>query len=78
VPPLSKSQEIKVVVYYPKTEEGMRQLSQRVAEAHADAVIHKINGMRGSIKEKISLMQAVANIAKNKEQISKTDNGLSR
>ncbi len=75
---MSKSQEIKVVVYYPKTEEGMRQLSQRVAEAHADAVIHKINGMRGSIKEKISLMQAVANIAKNKEQISKTDNGLSR
>jgi hypothetical protein len=75
VPPLPKSQEIKLVMHYPKTAEGTRQLSQQVAEAHASAVIHKINGTRSSVKEKIAMMQAVANAAK-KRQISKEQNEI--
>lgn len=75
---MGKSQEIQVVVHYPKTEEGMRQLSQRVAEAHADAVIHKINGTRCSVKERITLMRAVTNAAKTKPATLEKDNELSR
>ena len=65
VPNLPKSQDFKIVMYYPQTEDGIRQLSQRVAQAHADAVIHKVNGMRGSVRERIELMKAVNNAAKS-------------
>lgn len=62
---MPKSQPFKIVMHYPKTEEGMRQLTQRVAHAHADAVIHKVNGTRGSVRERIELMKAVINAAKS-------------
>lgn len=65
VPPLPKSQPFKIVMHYPQTEDGMRQLSQRVAQAHADVVIHKVNGTRGSVRERIELMKAVNNAAKS-------------
>lgn len=75
---MGKSQEIQVVVHYPKTEEGMRQLSRRVAEAHADAVIHKINGTRCSVKERVALMRAVTNAAKAKPAVLERDHEISR
>lgn len=62
---MPKSQPIKLVMHYPQTEEGIRQLSQRVAQAHADVVIHKVNGTRGSVRERIELMKAVNNAAKS-------------
>ena len=39
---MPKSQSFKIVMHYPQTEDGMRQLSQRVAQAHADVVIYKV------------------------------------
>ena len=75
---MPKSQPIKLVMHYPKTEEGIRQLSQQVAEAHAEAVIHKISSTRSSVKEKIAMMQAVANTAKTERQISKEQSEIGR
>lgn len=70
---MPKSQLFKIVMHYPKTEEGMHQLSQRVAQAHADAVIHKVNGTRGSVRERIELMKAVNNAAKSERASPATD-----
>nr|WP_290461074.1 hypothetical protein [Acutalibacter muris] len=70
---MPKSQPIKLVMHYPQTEEGIRQLSQRVAQAHADAVIHKVNGTRGSVRERIELMKAVTNAAKSERTSPATD-----
>ncbi len=75
---MPKSQPIKLVMHYPKTEEGIRQLSQQVAEAHAEAVIHKISSTRSSVKEKIAMMQAVANAVQTERQISKEQNEIGR
>ena len=74
---MPKSQPLKIVMHYPKSEEGMRQLTQRVAQAHADAVIHKVNGTRGSVRERIELMKAVNNAAKS-ERASPANDELSR
>lgn len=74
---MPKSQPFKIVMHYPKTEEGMRQLTQRVAQAHADAAIHKVNGTRGSVRERIELMKAVNNAAKS-ERASPANDELSR
>lgn len=74
---MPKSQPFKIVMHYPKTEDGIRQLSQRVAQAHADAVIHKVNGTRGSVRERIELMKAVTNAA-NGERIVSAKDELSR
>lgn len=70
---MPKSQPFKIVMHYPKTEEGMRQLTQRVAQAHVDAVIHKVNGTRGSVRERIELMKAVTNAAKNERIVPSND-----
>lgn len=70
---MPKSQPFKIVMHYPKTEEGMRQLTQRVAHAHADAVIHKVNGTRGSVRERIELMKTVTNAAKSERASPATD-----
>lgn len=74
---MPKNQPFKIVMHYPKSEEGMRQLTQRVAQAHADAVIHKVNGTRGSVREKIELMKAVNTAAKS-ERASPANDELSR
>ena len=39
---MRKSAPIEVVVHYPKTEEGWEELGKRVATAHANYVIEKI------------------------------------
>lgn len=62
---MPKSQPFKIVMHYPQTEDGIHQLSQRVAQAHRDAVIHKVNGTRGSVRERIELMKVVINAAKS-------------
>ena len=73
---MPKRQEIELVMHYPKSEAGIRQLSQQVSQAHADAVIHKIYGTRSSGKEKIAMIQAVSSAVKNERQISKERNKL--
>ena len=40
---MRKSAPIEVVVHYPKTKEGWDELGKRVATAHANYVIEKID-----------------------------------
>lgn len=70
---MPKSQDFKIVMHYPQNEDGIRRLSQRVAQAHADAVIHKVNGMRGSVRERIELIKAVNSAAKSERTVSAKD-----
>lgn len=70
---MPKSQDFKIVMHYPQNEDGIRHLSQRVAQAHADAVIHKVNGTRGSVRERIELMKAVTNAAKSERIVPAND-----
>ena len=74
---MPKSQPFEIVTHYPQTEDGIRQLTQRVALAHADAVIHKVSGTRGSARERIELIKAVTLAAKS-ERPSPANDEVSR
>ena len=54
-----KSAPINVIVHYPKTEEGMRELAVRVASVHADMVNQYINKMNCPSEQKVQLLDAV-------------------
>ena len=41
-----KSAPINVIVYYPKTEQGKRELAERVADIHADMVNQYIKNFK--------------------------------
>ena len=58
------SAPIKVIVHYPKTEEGKQELARRVADVHADFVISSINKLNCPIKQKLELLQAVIDTTK--------------
>ena len=50
---------INIVVHYPKTEDGWRELKHRMAIVHADAVLNSISKLNcpTSQKERNSLIQ---------------------
>ena len=54
-----KSAPINVMVYYPKTEAGKRELAQRVAGVHADFVNQYIKKMNCPSEQKVQLLNAV-------------------
>ena len=54
-----KSASINVIVHYPKTEEGKRELAERVASAHADMVNQHIKKMNCPSDQKVQLLDAV-------------------
>ena len=56
---MKKSAPLHVIVHYPKTEEGKRELARRVADVHADYVISTINKLNCPMKQKLELLQAV-------------------
>lgn len=55
---------IKVKVYYPKTEEGMKELSDRVADVHADMVNYTLQHLNCPTKQKQELLEAVISATK--------------
>lgn len=61
-----KSAPINVIVHYPKTEEGQRELSQRVASVHADLVNRYIQNLNCPSRQKEELLDAVIKTAKKK------------
>ncbi len=61
---MRKSAPIEVVVHYPKTEEGWEELGKRVATAHANYVIEKIERLNCPIWQKLELYQAVIDTTK--------------
>ena len=56
---MRKSAPIEVVVHYPKTEEDWEELGKRVATAHANYVIEKIERLNCPTWQKLELYQAV-------------------
>ena len=66
-----KSAPIHVIVHYPKTEEGKRELAERVAGVHADIVNQHIIKLNCPSDQKVQLLDAViksASIEKAGEQ----------
>lgn len=53
------SSPINVIVHYPKTIEGQRELSKRVADVHADMVNQHIKKLNCPSDQKIQLLNAV-------------------
>ena len=61
---MRKSAPVEVVVHAPETEEGWNELGKRVATAHADYVIEKIDRLNCPAKQKLELLQAVIDTIK--------------
>ena len=64
-----KSSPIVVVVQYPKTEEGKRELSERVASVHADFVLQYVSKLQCPRWQKNKLIDAVIESARNNNQM---------
>ena len=58
-----KSAPIHVIVLYPKTEEGKRELAERVAGVHADMVNQHIKKLNCPSEQKVQLLDAVIQAA---------------
>lgn len=58
---------INVIVHYPKSEEGWRELRQRVAGVHANGVLNSISKLDCPIREKEKLLNSI--IKDTKEQM---------
>ena len=70
------SAPIKVIVHYPKTEEGRQELGpRRVADVHADFVISSINKLDCPIKQKLELLQAVIDTTKGTYKAPESEQG---
>ena len=66
-----RSAPINVIVHYPKTIEGQRELAERVAGVHADMVNQHIKKLNCPSDQKVQLLDAViksASIEKAGEQ----------
>ena len=63
---MKKHAPINIIVHYPKTEEGKRELAERVASVHADMVIQYIDKLECPTRQKLELLDAV--IASVKER----------
>lgn len=59
-----RSAPIHVIVHYPKTEAGRRELAERVASVHADMVNQAIKKLNCPSEQKVRLMDAVIETAK--------------
>ena len=54
-----KSAPINVIVHYPKSEEGKRELAERVASVHASLVNQHIKKLNCPSDQKVQLLDAV-------------------
>ena len=55
-----------MVVHYPKTEEGKRELARRIAGTHADMVNQYISKLNCPFKQKEQLLNSIIDTAKKK------------
>ncbi|MCD8106182.1 MAG: hypothetical protein LUF35_14590 [Lachnospiraceae bacterium] len=62
-----KSAEIHVVVHYPKTEAGKKELAKRVANIHAETVSQRIKKLNCPSAQKELLLDAVIEAAANRK-----------
>lgn len=60
-----QSSPIHVIVHYPKTEQGKRELTERVSGVHADMVNQSIKKLNCPSEQKIQLLDAVIKTSSN-------------
>lgn len=65
---MGKPVPVNLIVYSPKNPEGQRELAQRMADVHADAVQRRIKALNCPVQQKLRLLDAV-------EDVVKTQNG---
>ena len=63
---------INIVVHYPTTEDGWRELKQRMAIVHADAVLNSISKLKCPTSQKEELLLAIIDDAKAKIEANQT------
>lgn len=63
---MRKAAPINIIVHYPTTEEGWRELKRRVASVHADAVMNSVSKLKCPMWQKIKLLDAIIEDAKKK------------
>ena len=61
-----------MIVYYPQTEEGKRELARRVAGVHADMVHQYINKLNCPTEQKMQLLDAVIETASGSRPAAQT------
>ena len=61
---MKKAAPINIIVHYPKTEEGWRELRKRMAIVHADAVLNSVQKLNCPTWQKIKLIDAIIEDAK--------------
>ena len=63
---------INVIMHFPSTEDGKKELARRVSDVHAAAVIQRIKELNCPTQQKLDLLDAV--IKTVKERWSNTPN----
>ncbi len=58
---------LNVIVHYPTTDEGWAELSKRVAEAHADLAIRKIQKLKCPHTQKLQLVDVAIETIRRRE-----------
>ena len=71
---MKKCVPINLILYYPKTEEGKRELAQRVADVHAETVKQTVSKRNCSSKQKEQLIDSVIGSVYESEKNKKTIN----
>ena len=66
------SAPIHMIVYYPQTAKGKRELAERVASVHADMVSQSIKKLNCPSNQKMQLLDAVIKSATHKEEDEQT------
>ena len=61
---MKKAALISIIVHYPTTEEGWRELRRRMAIVHADAVLNYVQKLNCPTWQKIKLIDAIIEDAK--------------
>ena len=71
---MKKCVPINLIVYYPKSEEGKRELAQRIADVHAETVKQTVSKLNCSSKQKEQLIDLVIGSVYESEKNKKTIN----
>lgn len=68
---MKKAAPINIIVHYPTTEEGWRELRRRMAIVHADAVLNTVQKLNCPTWQKIKLVEAIIEDAKKEIESEK-------
>ena len=68
---MRKAAPINIIVHYPTTEDGWRELRKRMAEVRANATLNSIQKLKCPTWQKIKLVEAIIEDTKKDIKVSK-------